>query len=213
MKTNIIKLFIATALNILLITSCTNLNNFSSIPTEMASIPTLKTQETDLTTIISTPIDINPNTKEELKAIIKKKYDLSSDPKCNKDLINSNNAFSIEPSLDFSSSPVNPFDGTGNISQIADNYSHTKRAFIFCEDPNKCNDELLFYDSLTKETKEINWNTRVKSRPIGNISWIGNDILIVIEQTGISIARIAVINIEENKFELYWQNDNHCNIQ
>lgn len=221
-----IDLFVA-LIAVLLLSACWNSKREMAnppFPSQTASdngVPTLRVTATITETvklitptvelIITPEITATPVVSEskDLGEIIRKLFPLFASPKCTLDILRTVSTEIEKPVLKISTHEGSPFSQY-LIKEIAYNHSHTKMAVIACRSQIECFDHLFVKDVITGKVSDITWIPRDSYRPIGNIIWIGDDLLSVMEQTGIPITDIAVIDFEQEKFVLFWRNYNRC---
>lgn len=203
-------IFIISMTMVFQVSSCIRSNPSDNYPMVITPFPTVINNEMGFPKVLATPVEKKPDTEEEIKKIIENKFYISSNPKCNSDILNSTDSMTEKPVLEFSVSTNDPISNEF-ILEIADNFSHTNRAILACQDSNRCQENLYVSNAITQETTIISWSTRFESRYLGNMMWIGDDLLVVMEQSGVEIASIAVIDINKKAFVLFWRNDSYCN--
>lgn len=151
--------------------------------------------------VTTTPIDMAPNSKDELEKIIYEKYSIN--PKCRIDLLSSTEGYSQVPGLEFIKSEVFPESQKIWVFEIADNPSKSLRAFTACEtDP--CYPKLFIEYRDKGIVQEINWSGRIPGRPIKNLLWIGDGLLSFSHLTNPHDAIISTIQINAQSFVFYW---------
>jgi hypothetical protein len=160
--------------------------------------------------VTATPIKNVPDTDDGINKLIEKIYPVNPNPNCNVDVLNTNDRNIEKPILKFNTPAIDPVLMNYMVEEIADNSSHTIRAFLACDNPKHCHEHLFLKNLINGNVTEINWSTQNDIRPINNIIWIGDDLLAFAELTGVYIITIAVIEVKEERFNLFLLSDNRC---
>ena len=222
-----IYLFVA-LIAVFLLSACWNSKRETvnpSFPTQITGnpgVPNSRVTETVTETVTPLTPTVEPTITPEITAtpvmseskdvgeIIRKLFPYFANPKCTLDILK---AYSIRhpiPILQFSVLDIDPFFEY-TVKEIAYNQSHTILAFVAYKDPRHIEQQLILKNISAGTVSEINWSTRTYlRRPIGNIIWIGDNLLVFMEGVGITRTRVFVINIEKMKVILNWETDSRC---
>ena len=148
--------------------------------------------------ITATPFFVLPSTRDELIELIEKTYSL--DPETVIDVLRTNTiqiyqlSFSITPAeIDLSSETVKIFE-------IAENPTHTKRAFIACQESESCKKRVYIEDEMTLDVTMISSTNYYDD--LADLIWIGDDRLAFGVNLGVKAAEYVVIDVKNDSLEL-----------
>ena len=164
--------------------------------------------------LTATPISTVPDTQEGIENLVVDIYKLK--PECILDVLQTYSRKISKTTIEFRDSDIDPFLENYVISEIADNISHYQRAYVSdCAYPNYCFPRLYLRDLQSGNTKQIIFidiysDDEIDSRAIGNLQWIGDELLVFRMQRGIEYADTLVINIKDEKLVILWRTDNRC---